>query len=154
DELLAARYDFSLAASAVPLAGVGVRAVDAALTAFHGARRVTRRGVLAWRQTWTTAVARFLEGFVGGNRAAGRQLVEAATAAASMRASFPARLKLRRSRIPAAFRTQDLTHHDVVALARKLAFAYPDRRQPIAVVGLRTAGSYFAPLVCAWLARA
>src|SRR5439155_224699 len=29
--------------------------------------------------------------------------------------------------------------------------AFPDRGRPVLALGLRTAGSYFAPLVCAWL---
>jgi hydroxymethylpyrimidine pyrophosphatase-like HAD family hydrolase len=54
--------------------------------------------------------------------------------------------------VPAAFRTQDLTHHDILDLADRFAAAFPDRERPLLVAGLRTAGSYFAPLVRASLA--
>src|SRR3989475_1649606 len=39
----------------------------------------------------------------------------------------------------------------VLELGRILITTYPDRRRPILVVGLRTAGSYFAPLLRAFL---
>jgi hydroxymethylpyrimidine pyrophosphatase-like HAD family hydrolase len=54
-------------------------------------------------------------------------------------------------RIPSAFRKQDLTHFDLLALGRNFVDRFPDRRQPILVIGLRTAGSYFAPLLHALL---
>src|SRR5207237_5567944 len=57
----------------------------------------------------------------------------------------------RRLRIPGAFRSQDLTHLDVFALGRKFASTFPDRHQSIVIMGLRTAGSYFAPLLRSYL---
>jgi hydroxymethylpyrimidine pyrophosphatase-like HAD family hydrolase len=59
-----------------------------------------------------------------------------------------------RMRIPEAFRCQDLTHHDVIAMAQR--FAVSDAAQKargVFVVGPRTAGAYFAPLVSACLER-
>jgi hypothetical protein len=59
-----------------------------------------------------------------------------------------------RLRIPEAFRCQDLTHHDVIALAQgcvEALKAQPDRS--VFVLGPRTAGSYFAPLTHACLRR-
>src|SRR5437879_2161717 len=58
----------------------------------------------------------------------------------------------RGTRAPEAFRDQDLAHQDVIALARRLAGALPDREAPVLIVGVRTAGAYFAPLVRALLA--
>ncbi len=57
-----------------------------------------------------------------------------------------------RLRIPEAFRCQDLSHHDAVALAKRFLRAYPSEQGPVAVIGPRTAGAYFAPLVQAALA--
>src|SRR5438128_915474 len=71
---------------------------------------------------------------------------------------FPARLLRRRMTLPAAFRNQDLTHHDVSALARRVAASLgggaggADAAQPLVVVGPRTAGAYFAPLLKTHLA--
>src|SRR5207247_2511186 len=42
-------------------------------------------------------------------------------------------------------------HHDIVEMAARFAAAFPDRERPVLVVGLRTAGSYFAPIVGACL---
>jgi hydroxymethylpyrimidine pyrophosphatase-like HAD family hydrolase len=57
-------------------------------------------------------------------------------------------------RIPEAFRCQDLTHHDVIAMADLFAdAAASEPGRPVFVVGPRTAGSYFVPLVNAVLER-
>ena len=44
--------------------------------------------------------------------------------------------------IPSAFRRLDLTHFDVLALGQNFVTRFPDRFQPILLLGLRTAGSY------------
>ena len=41
----------------------------------------------------------------------------------------------------------DLTHVDVLALGKSYVSRFPDRSQAILLVGLRTSGSYFAPLL-------
>ncbi len=59
-----------------------------------------------------------------------------------------------RARIPEAFRCQDLTHHDVIEMARRLVDTFgSDRPRELFVLGPRTAGAYFAPLVHACLER-
>src|SRR5262249_8004446 len=54
-------------------------------------------------------------------------------------------------RLPEGFRCQDLTHNDVFSLVRRFLASQPDSRRPLIVVGPRTAGAYFAPLVKAYL---
>src|SRR6185437_4642956 len=54
-------------------------------------------------------------------------------------------------RIPSAYRKQDLTPFDTLALGQKFVSRFPDRQHPVLVIGLRTAGSYFAPLLRAFL---
>ena len=76
----------------------------------------------------------------------------AAKAAAALR--LPAALLGWCARIPDAFRCQDLSHHDAVALARLFAQSRFRDFGPFIVVGVRTSGAYFAPLVKASLARA
>jgi hydroxymethylpyrimidine pyrophosphatase-like HAD family hydrolase len=68
-----------------------------------------------------------------------------------LEAEFPGALRARRIRVPAAFRSQDLTPYDILALGQKLAAGFPNRKQPILITGLRTAGSYFAPLLRGFL---
>src|SRR5262249_6646678 len=42
---------------------------------------------------------------------------------------------------------------DCIELGRKFLTAFPDRGRPIMVMGLRTAGSLLAPLLCAFLGK-
>ena len=67
------------------------------------------------------------------------------------RAKLPERLLRRRMAVPAAFRNQDLTHHDVSALACRFDATCGDPDAPVAVIGLRTAGAYLAPLLATHL---
>lgn len=64
---------------------------------------------------------------------------------------FPAKMNNMRMRLPAAYRSQDLTHYDIIALADKLQADAGSEQRSYRVVGLRTAGSYIAPLLCAYL---
>jgi hypoxanthine phosphoribosyltransferase len=64
---------------------------------------------------------------------------------------IPGRLLAERIKIPSAFRGQDLTHFDVLQLGRKFVAVFPDYQQPILLLGLRTSGSYFAPVLRAYL---
>src|SRR4029077_11854935 len=68
-----------------------------------------------------------------------------------LRAPLPGDLQARRPRIPGAFRRHDLSHFDVLAVARKFAADSQERRRPLLVLAVRTAGSYFAPMVTACL---
>src|SRR5262249_7049758 len=65
---------------------------------------------------------------------------------------LPAGLAARRVGVPAAFRSQDLSLEDFLEITARFVDAFPCRERPLVVVGLRTAGSYFAPLVRAVLA--
>jgi trehalose-6-phosphatase len=66
-------------------------------------------------------------------------------------ASLPQRALSYRMRIPEGYRCQDLSHHDVLAMAARLLQTCTADPRPILVVGPRTAGGYFAPLICAYL---
>ena len=57
-------------------------------------------------------------------------------------------------RLPSCFRSFDQHPDDVVVLAGRFADANPDRSRPLLVVGIRTSGTYLAPLVCAALRTA
>ncbi len=49
-------------------------------------------------------------------------------------------------KLPSSFRNFDLYPEDCFSLAKKYQAAYPDKKQPLLVLGLRTAGGYLAPL--------
>jgi hydroxymethylpyrimidine pyrophosphatase-like HAD family hydrolase/adenine/guanine phosphoribosyltransferase-like PRPP-binding protein len=65
---------------------------------------------------------------------------------------LPPRVKRWRMRIPEAFRCQDMSHHDVIAMAQRYVELGGSMNRPALVIGPRTAGAYFAPLVAASLA--
>lgn len=153
DYLVGERYDFSPATSVLPLAGAVVRAADVVSNVWHTARRACLRDVHKWRRAWVRSLDAFLRLFAADAPSDSRAFTESAAGLAPMLQSFPGTLASRRIRIPAAFRTQDLSHFDILALTDKLGSAHPDHRLPVIAVGLRTAGSYFAPLVHARLAH-
>src|SRR5262249_4787059 len=64
---------------------------------------------------------------------------------------LPPALLTRRMRIPEAFWCQDLTHVDLYTCAGRCRASSRDPRRDVVVVGPRTAGAYFAPLISAYL---
>src|SRR5438552_11390362 len=152
DYLAGDRYDFSQATSFLPplrvLASVAERVLEARR------RRRTRRlqGLRSWREEWGAALEAHLQAWLDPARPeAGPRAHAREDLAALVGRDLPADLLARRTKVPAAFRTQDFPHHDVVELAARFEAAFPDRRRAVLLVGLRTAGSYFAPLVRAAL---
>src|SRR5438132_10831620 len=68
-----------------------------------------------------------------------------------LRVRLPHALLVRRMRLPEAFRSQDMAHQDVISLIRRVCASIAPSGEPIVVMGLRTAGAYFAPLMCEYL---
>lgn len=108
--------------------------------------------VRRWRKNCRAALDVFLSVFIAEGMhdpaavvAAGRGL------AAVLPLPLPCDLQAEHIYFPSAFRRLDLSHFDVLALGRQLVGRFPERSQPVLIVGLRTAGSYFAPLLCALL---
>ena len=66
-------------------------------------------------------------------------------------ARFPESLRTSVVRLAQCFRSFDQRPEDCRRLARLLSTRFPDRARPILVVGLRTSGSYLAPLHRAFL---
>jgi len=144
---IACTLDDHLAARSSSLGAV-VRRFPATRTAIRAAEpvRYSPRAAqcVAWRRQWTDCVDAACELLldVGGARfrERARQLLAAAPGALGEAA------QRRRMRIPEAFRCQDLTHQDVCAMVSLCLPALPEKNRPIAIVGPRTAGAYFAPL--------
>ena len=147
DFLSGPHYDFSQAARVFSPAGVIVRPLNRLMRISSDLRTAAHAGLLRWRSKWETAVVDLAAMLASGakNSFADSQI------RTLLDHRFPSRLLTIRARVPAAFRSQDLTHFDGLALGRKLASECPDRHRPIVVVGLRTAGSYLAPLVRGYL---
>ena len=154
DYLLGSSYDFWKAQSVLPFLRPFVLITDWCQTTVEKFRTFRLRHLADWREEWEAALHDFLRIFASGrvpdaelmNKHANRLL-------ALLSKELPAGLRSRRLRNAAAFRSQDLTAFDVLKLGQKFILASPDRQRPILVVGLRTAGSYFAPLLRAFLAN-
>lgn len=152
DYLVGEAYSFSKVGRLVPRLMPAVRAAEKLFALGRSIRQARLRPVRAWRQQWAAGVGEFLRVFVAPGHPDRTRLSAARVRLARLLSiRLPAAIRLRCPRIPAAFRTQDLTHFDILTLGRMFAAAHPDRRRPILVVGLRTAGSYFGPLLCAYL---
>jgi hydroxymethylpyrimidine pyrophosphatase-like HAD family hydrolase/hypoxanthine phosphoribosyltransferase len=57
-------------------------------------------------------------------------------------------------RLPSCFRSFDQQPYDMKRLAQEFTARWPDRFRPLAIVGVRTSGSYLAPLCVSYLKRA
>jgi trehalose-6-phosphatase len=145
DYLLGVKYDFSRATNVFAPSRMITGPANNLLELRNRARSWSLRGLSAWRDQWEDVITAFANadpGIPDGTEAQMLGLLEY---------RFPSNLLCVRARIPAAFRSQDLTHFDIHELGRKFVTAYPETDRPALVVGLRTAGSYFAPLLRAFL---
>lgn len=152
DYLLGVTYDFSKLTAVLSLAAPGVRLTHMAFGALRKTRELRQARLRRWRERWRAVVRDFLILLVADEEPERNALARAGTRLTAMLdARLPAGLEKRHPTVPAAFRTQDLTHFDVLALGRQFVSRFPDRGRPTLVVGLRTAGSYFAPVLAAYL---
>ncbi len=133
----------------------GNRLGRAARAAHESARGLLRRAAvaqtLAWRKIWLAALDDFLTAaLIADAPDKSRARTAALQLAACSKKPLPADLRNMQIGVPSPFRRLDMTHHDVLTLGRRFAEAFPDRAQPVLLVGLRTSGSYFAPLLRAF----
>ncbi len=105
-----------------------------------------------WKEQWILGFDVFLQIFVDDEPPRTEVLEHVAQQLFPLlRQPLPADLLTQHIRVPSAFRKRDLTTNDIVALGQKFISRYPNRQQRTMIVGLRTAGSYFAPLLRAYL---
>ena len=106
----------------------------------------------AWRRRWETTVAWACEMLVHRWEAGGPEWSRFRDATeALLHVRMPPQLLAQRITVLEGFRSQDLSHHDVITMAQRFLGIYPQQERPLVVVGPRTAGAYFAPLVKAYL---
>jgi hydroxymethylpyrimidine pyrophosphatase-like HAD family hydrolase len=114
-----------------------------------------RGRIQGWRTRWAAALDDFLVPVASGRNTEAGALAHASRALAGLLDyDLPARLESKALAVPSPFSRLDLTEGDVIALANKLLASLADRSEPVLLVGLRTSGSYFAPLVRAVLQAA
>jgi hydroxymethylpyrimidine pyrophosphatase-like HAD family hydrolase len=108
----------------------------------------SRRRLRRWRDQWLAGLNDFLVPLVHLQTIEPVCLAEASRKLLALLDS-PLPLDLQGVRIgtPTPFSRLDLTQNDVLALGESFVRRYPDRMQPILIVGLRSSGSYFAPLL-------
>jgi hydroxymethylpyrimidine pyrophosphatase-like HAD family hydrolase len=107
-----------------------------------------RAHVQRWRDRWLAGLNAFLAAVVARQPTDTNALVEPGGRLASLLDSaLPSDLQTKRIGVPSPFRRLDLTQDDVLALGQRYVSGFPDRSQAILLVGLRTSGSYFAPLL-------
>ena len=148
------RWDLALIAERLPRLRVVTPALRWLLGLPHAmVKRVRDHPVRQWRDRWGRCAEMACEMLVGVTTPEHQRWAELRSICKTLsRTTLPPRLLQRRLRIPEGFRCQDLSHHDVLALARRFAERHADRRRALVVIGVRTAGAYCAPLVKAYLA--
>jgi hydroxymethylpyrimidine pyrophosphatase-like HAD family hydrolase len=111
----------------------------------------SRQQVARWRNQWLAGLNGFLSLIVRGQVVAPNKLAESSSALSRLSEfPLPANLLALRLSAPIPFRRLDLTQQDVIALGKSFVRRFPDRTRPLLLVGLRTTGSYFAPLLRAF----
>lgn len=110
----------------------------------------SRAQVRRWKEEWRKGLDGFFAVLIGGDTDPASFVESAETLASLLRSPLPSDLLGSRLGIPSAFRRLNLTHFDVLALGRQFVRQYPDRSQPILLLGLRTAGTYFSELLLSY----
>ncbi|WP_116199065.1 HAD family hydrolase [Amycolatopsis circi] len=137
-------------ASAGPMPEV----MGAAATAVGGVTSLRPAARRAFR--WRTAAAKLrddaaLEVVAAVPGGSGERRLAAATRLRGSLLSLDQKLASAVLRIPSCFRSFDQEPADLVALAARFRLRYPERERPVVVLGVRTSGSYLAPLAAAAL---
>jgi len=130
----------------------GARLVLQLRAAPLSARRRRRSDLRAAR--WQREVARLVDELartVAGTQPPASGMLELAERVAGGLDELPTELTASILRLPSCFRSLDQRPEDCAELARLFAERWPDRDRPLVVIGLRTSGSYLAPLQAAYL---
>jgi hydroxymethylpyrimidine pyrophosphatase-like HAD family hydrolase len=160
DYLHALAYPFGSAAGylatlSAPSARIAAAATSAVLSSVRAvsSRRATTRFVLRWRRELSTLVTRLAQTQVGnlGQSPSHTSLARSAAVLANAFEQLPLGLRQAVVRLPACFHHFDQRPADVTSLAERFAAGVAARDRALLVVGVRTSGSYLAPLCAASL---
>jgi hypothetical protein len=114
------------------------------------ARTAGLRATLVWQRQVAVLVADLADAaIIGAARDPGLR-IRCAEIARQVE-SLPAGLQRTIVRLPACFHDFDQRPEDLARLAARFSERWPERTRPLTVVGVRTSGSYLAPLIAAWL---
>jgi hydroxymethylpyrimidine pyrophosphatase-like HAD family hydrolase/orotate phosphoribosyltransferase len=125
---------------------------QAGIDILYGAIKVRDYAAWRWRRRWQDCIASVCRLLLCQGTTEHEELHNLRNIASPLtRARLPHALLQRRMRLPEAFRSQDATHHDVIAMIRKFCAAVSERDRMTLLVGFRSAGAYFAPLMAEYL---
>ena len=111
----------------------------------------SRRRVGRWREHWLAILNDFLSLMVRRHSVEPARLAEAGRRLSELlELPLPSDFQCELLGTPTPFDRLDLTQEDVLSLGDSFVRRFPERAQPILLVGLRTSGSYFAPLLRAF----
>lgn len=105
--------------------------------------------MIAWRSRWIRARDMMCDDLLGG----GLTAAAASGVEECFTKQLPKQFLKRTIGIPSAFGKLGMAPDDVIELAGEFIRRYPDRHEKIIIVGIRTGGSYFVPIICAELRR-
>ncbi|WP_111307977.1 HAD hydrolase family protein [Confluentibacter sediminis] len=117
-------------------------------------RQIPLKSLLQWRIRWEDTIASLLDSYLIEGSIDRNFCKSAALELADLsRTVLPKKMLNQAVTSPRAFRCQDLTPYDVLTLSKKYCLENTDKNKPILIIGLRSAGSYFAPVLRADLAK-
>lgn len=151
DYLAGNTYDFSKISQAFPSVALGVGIVNRLFAAARKLREARLWRLRAWSEAWRSAVTDFLTNAMVGEPTRAILVQQCAKLDALLPPRFPRAMWNARPKLPAFFRSRDFAPFDCVELGRKFVDRFPESGRPAIVLGLRTAGSFLAPLLCAYL---
>ena len=115
-------------------------------------KRKSLEALTQWRARWLNALVALLrETIIAPNPQQALIAQRGLELANCLARPLPNGLRIEQISVPSPFQRLDLTPWDAVELGRNFIARYPDRRARILLLGLRTSGSYFAPLIHALL---
>src|SRR5215471_348853 len=151
DYLAGTTYDFSKIGRAFSPAAGPVRILNRIFAAAGRAREARLSRLRMWSEGWRSAVAGFLRSAMVGDVQHRELLQHRERLAGLLPPRFPKGLSKTRPKMPAFFRSRDFAPEDCLELGKKFVQRFPGGERPTMVMGLRTAGSFLAPLLCAYL---
>jgi hypothetical protein len=131
--------------------GACAKGTAAAVRAIRALRPAAR-----WTVPWQRTVAQLVDSLadvVVCGRSPGARLAERALCISRDIAESPPALRRAIIRLPSCFKAFDQQPEDMGRLVDAFGTRWPRRTRPLVVVGVRTSGSYLAPLCAAFLRR-
>ncbi len=107
----------------------------------------SRRRVGRLRDQWLSDLNNFLSLIVGQRAVDAKRVSDLGHKLTRLGSLLPTELLGKRLAIASPFSHLDLTPNDVVRLGGIFVRRFPERAQPLLIVGIRTAGSYFGSLL-------